>query len=96
MPAWYFSSCGNREKEIFAKPSYPWNNPIGFDEEKLSRDVLVRYLLYPSDLENGRHYASNLNWSPVIYHILESLTQKISQSHTGLSIIMIKDQRDSL
>ena len=42
------------KEEVFAKPSYPRDGPIGFDEEKLSGDVLVRYLLYPSDLEGGR------------------------------------------
>src|SRR5438045_388857 len=33
---------------VIAKPSYLRNGPVGFDEEELSGDVLVRYLLYTS------------------------------------------------
>ncbi len=61
---------------VIAKPSYPRDGPIGFDEEKLSGDMLVRYLLYPSDLEGGRRRAGDLNWSPHIYHICQSMVQK--------------------
>ena len=67
------------QEEVFAKPSYPRNEvdgPIGFDEEKLSGDVLIRYLLYPSDLEGGRRRAGDLNWSQHIYHICQSIVQK--------------------
>ncbi len=64
------------KEEVLAKPSYPRDGPIGFDEEKLSGDVLVRYLLYPSDLEGGRRRAGDLNWSPHIYHICQSMVQK--------------------
>src|SRR6266480_4182239 len=64
------------EEEVFAKPSYPRDGPVGFDEEKLSGDMLVRYLLYPSDLEGGRRRAGDLNWSPHIYHISQSMVQK--------------------
>ncbi|GBC01876.1 hypothetical protein RclHR1_43610001 [Rhizophagus clarus] len=65
-----------KEKEVFVKPSYLWGGPIGFDEEKLSSDVLVRYLLYPIDLEDGRRRAGDLNWSSHIYYIRESMVQK--------------------
>ncbi|CAB5350993.1 unnamed protein product [Rhizophagus irregularis] len=65
------------KEEVLAKPSYPQDGPIiGFDEEKLSGNVLVRYLLYSSDLEGGRRRASDLNWSPHIYHICQSMMQK--------------------
>ncbi|CAB5363337.1 unnamed protein product [Rhizophagus irregularis] len=64
------------KEEVLAKPSYPRDGPIGFDEEKLSGDVLVRYLLHPSDLEGGRRRAGDLNWSPHIYHIRQSMVQK--------------------
>ncbi|GBB96025.1 hypothetical protein RclHR1_26670002 [Rhizophagus clarus] len=64
------------KEEVIAKPSYSRDGPLGFDEEKLSSDVLVRYLLYPGDLEGGRRRAGDLNWSPHIYHILESMVQK--------------------
>ncbi|PKK68627.1 hypothetical protein RhiirC2_782008 [Rhizophagus irregularis] len=61
------------KEEVLAKPSYPRDGPIGFDEKKLSGDVLVRYLLHPSDLEGGRRRAGDLNWSPHIYHIRQSM-----------------------
>jgi hypothetical protein len=61
---------------VIAKPSYSRNGPVGFDEEKLTGDMLVRYLLYPSDLEGGRRRAGDLNWSPLIYHIRQSMVQK--------------------
>jgi hypothetical protein len=52
------------------------NGPVGFDEKKLSSDVLVRYLLDTSELEGGRRHAENLNWSSQVYYIRESLVQK--------------------
>jgi hypothetical protein len=65
------------EKEsIIAKPSYSRDGPVGFDEEKLSGNMLVRYLLYPSDQEGGRRRAGDLNWSPHIYYIRQSMVQK--------------------
>ncbi|PKY60310.1 hypothetical protein RhiirA4_431028 [Rhizophagus irregularis] len=64
------------KKVVLAKPSYPRDGPIGFDEEKLSGDILVRYLLYPSDLEGRRRRAGDLKWSPHIYHIRQSMVQK--------------------
>ena len=38
---------------VIAKSSYPQDGPIGFNEEKLSGNVLVRYLLYSSDRKEG-------------------------------------------
>ncbi|EXX60433.1 hypothetical protein RirG_179960 [Rhizophagus irregularis DAOM 197198w] len=65
------------KEEVLAKPSYPQDGPIiDFDEEKLSGNVLVRYLLYSSDLKGGRHRTGDLNWSPHIYHIRQSMVQK--------------------
>ena len=64
------------EEGVFAKPSNPWNGPVGFDEKKFSGDMLVRYLLYPSDLEGRKRRAGDLNWSPHIYHICQSMVQK--------------------
>jgi len=65
------------EKEsIIANPSYPRDGPVGFDEKKLPSDVLVRYLLYSSDQEGGRRRAGDLNWSPHIYYIHQSMVQK--------------------
>jgi hypothetical protein len=66
-----------RKKEhVFAKASKPRKGPIGFDEPRLSHDILVRYLLNPGELEGGRRRATDCNWSPQIYHIRESLVQK--------------------
>ncbi|CAB5378882.1 unnamed protein product [Rhizophagus irregularis] len=56
--------------------AWPREGPIGFDEPRLSHDVLVRYLLNPGELEGGRRCATDCNWSPQIYHIRESLVQK--------------------
>ncbi|GBB89899.1 hypothetical protein RclHR1_16740003 [Rhizophagus clarus] len=50
-----------KKEEVFAKPSYSHNGPIGFDEEKLSNNVLVHNLLYPSDLKGRRRRTSDLN-----------------------------------
>ncbi|GBC23337.2 hypothetical protein RIR_jg19979.t1 [Rhizophagus irregularis DAOM 181602=DAOM 197198] len=66
-----------RKKEhVFAKASKSREGPIGFDEPRLSHDVLVRYLLNPGELEDGRRCATDCNWSFQIYHIRESLVQK--------------------
>lgn len=65
-----------KKKEVFAKPSYPRNGPMGYEEEKLSYYDNVRYLLYPSDQEGGRRRAGDLNWSPHIYRIHKALVRK--------------------
>ncbi|CAB5393504.1 unnamed protein product [Rhizophagus irregularis] len=65
-----------KRKNIISKPSYPRDGPVGFDEEKISGDVFVRYLLYPNDQKGGRRRAGDLNWSPHIYHICQSMVQK--------------------
>ena len=64
------------KEEVFAKPSYSRDGPIGFDEEKLSSDVLVRYLLYPGELEGGRRRGGDLNWYLYIYYICQSIVKK--------------------
>ena len=67
----------NGEK-IIAKPAIKHRRPIGFDEHCLSYYDLVRYLLKPGELEHGpaRRRATDMNWSPQVYHICESLVQK--------------------
>ena len=42
-----------KKEEVFAKPSYPQDGPIGFDKEKLYEDMLVRYLIDIRKLEGG-------------------------------------------
>jgi len=65
------------EKErVNAQSSKARKGLMGFDEEKLPYDIFVRHLLEPSDLEGGRRRAGDLNWSPQIYQIRESLVQK--------------------
>ena len=63
-------------KHVYAKPSKPQNGPMGFDEKQLTYDVLVRYLLKPGELEDGKRRADDMNWSPQVYYICESLMQK--------------------
>jgi hypothetical protein len=64
------------KEEVLTKPSKPRKGPIGYDEDQLSYNNLVRYLLYPSDLDGGRRRAGDKNWSPKVYHIREALVQK--------------------
>jgi hypothetical protein len=63
-------------KHVYAKSSQPRDGPIGFDEEKLTYNDSVRYLLEPGELEGGRRRATDMYWSPQIYHIKETLVQK--------------------
>ena len=65
-----------KKEHVFAKASKLREGPIGFDEPRLSHDVLVRYLINPGKLEGRRRRATDCNWSPQIYHIRESLVQK--------------------
>jgi hypothetical protein len=54
-----------RKKEhVFAKASKPRKGPIGFDEPRLSHDVLVRYLLNPGELEVQKN-------QPVLYWLID-------------------------
>jgi hypothetical protein len=65
------------KEEVFALPSKPRNGPIGYEEEQLFYNDLVRYLLEPGELEGGgRRRAGDMNWSPKVYHIWEALVQK--------------------
>ena len=65
-----------QKKWISAIPSLPCNGPVGFDEPRLSYNILVRYLLEPGELEGGRYRATDCNWFLKVYHIKESLIQK--------------------
>jgi hypothetical protein len=85
-----------KKEHIFTKASKPRKGPIGFDEPRLSQDVLVRYLLNPGELEG----ATDCNWSPQIYHIRESLVQKnqpvlywlINDEGNGLKRSFVKEK----
>jgi hypothetical protein len=65
-----------KKKHVYAMASKPRDGPIGFDEERLTYNDSVRYLLEPGELEGGRKRAGDLVWSPQIYHIKESFVQK--------------------
>ena len=67
----------NGEK-IIAMPAVKHRRPVGYDESCLSYYDSVRYLLKPGELEHGpaRRRATDMNWSPQVYHIRESLVQK--------------------
>ncbi|PKY43498.1 hypothetical protein RhiirA4_457493 [Rhizophagus irregularis] len=65
-----------KKKSVFAKPSKPRKGPVGYDEERLSYDNSVIYLLDSSEYEGGRRRATDMNWSSKIYQIRESLIQK--------------------
>jgi hypothetical protein len=65
-----------KKKHVNAQASQTRDGPMGFDEERLTYNDSVRYLLLPGELEGGRKRAGDLVWSPQIYHIKESLVQK--------------------
>ncbi|GET02259.1 hypothetical protein RCL_jg21887.t1 [Rhizophagus clarus] len=65
-----------KKKRVNAKPSKPRHGPMGYDEERLSYDDSVLYLLDPSEYEGGRRRATDMNWSPQVYHIKKLLVQK--------------------
>ena len=65
------------EKErVIAKSSKIRNGPMGFDELQIPTDTFVRYLLDFSELEEGKRRITDMNWSPQIYLICESIVQK--------------------
>ncbi|CAB5361451.1 unnamed protein product [Rhizophagus irregularis] len=65
-----------KKSRVSSRSSYPCDGPVGYEEEKLPPDISVRYLLELNDLEGRRCRAGDMNWSPKIYHIHMSLTQK--------------------
>ena len=73
-----------KRRRVYAKSSKPRDvsthgvvpQAMGFDEERLTHNDLVRHLLKPGELEGGRRRATDCNWSPQIYHVKESLVQK--------------------
>ncbi|RHZ78890.1 hypothetical protein Glove_155g148 [Diversispora epigaea] len=60
-------------KHVYAMSSKPKYGPIGYDEFRLTYSDSVLYLLNPGELEDGRRRVTDMNWSPQIYHIKESM-----------------------
>src|SRR5436305_6341292 len=66
-----------KNKQVYAKSSRRTQNRLmGYDEDQLTYDILVRHLLEPSDLEGSRRRAGDMNWSQQIYRIRKALIQK--------------------
>jgi len=63
-------------EKIIADPSVKHRRPIGFDEPRLTYKDSVLYLLEPGELEFGKRRITDMNWSPKVYRIKESLIQK--------------------
>ena len=63
-------------EKIIADPSVKHRRPIGFNEPRLSYKDSVLYLLEPGELEFGKRRITDMNWSPKVYRIKESLIQK--------------------
>ena len=63
-------------EKIIADPSVKHRRPIGFDEPRLTYKDSVLYLLEPGELEFGNRRITDMNWSPKVYHIKETLIQK--------------------
>ncbi|CAG8605886.1 9799_t:CDS:2, partial [Dentiscutata heterogama] len=73
--------------EVIPKVSTKSKRPIGKDEPRLQKELIVRYLLKPDKLEGGHMYRkTDLWWSLHIYKIKKVIVGKIhhSQSYTIL------------
>jgi len=66
-----------KNKQVYAKSSRKSQNiPMGYNEDQLTYDIFIRYLLEPSDLEGNRRRVGDINWSQQIYRIRKALIQK--------------------
>jgi hypothetical protein len=66
-----------KNKQVYAKSSRKsQNRPMGYNEDQLTYDIFIRYLLESSDLEGNRRRAGDMNWSQQIYRIRKALIQK--------------------
>ncbi|RHZ78663.1 hypothetical protein Glove_158g91 [Diversispora epigaea] len=63
-------------EKIIADLAVKHRRPIGFDEPRLTYKDSVLYLLEPGELEFGKRRITDMNWSPKVYRIKESLIQK--------------------
>ncbi|GES98054.1 hypothetical protein RCL_jg16317.t1 [Rhizophagus clarus] len=61
-----------KKKNVFAKPSKPRKGPMGYDEERLSYDSSVIYLLDSSEYEGGKRRATDMNCSSIVLSISSS------------------------
>uniref|UniRef100_U9SMS6 Uncharacterized protein n=1 Tax=Rhizophagus irregularis (strain DAOM 181602 / DAOM 197198 / MUCL 43194) TaxID=747089 RepID=U9SMS6_RHIID len=66
-----------KKKQVISQSSKTREGPMGYDEPRLTYDVLIRYLLEPGELEgDSKRRATDKNWSPQVYHIKKLLVQK--------------------
>ncbi|RHZ57327.1 hypothetical protein Glove_390g46 [Diversispora epigaea] len=63
-------------EKIIANSAVKHHRPIGFNKPILSYRDSVLYLLEAGELEFGKRHITDMNWSPKVYHIKESLIQK--------------------
>ncbi|GES89640.1 hypothetical protein GLOIN_2v1878227 [Rhizophagus clarus] len=49
------SSYGNKKKQVISQSSKTREEPMGYDEPRLTYDVLIRYLLEPGELEGDNN-----------------------------------------
>ncbi|GES84732.1 hypothetical protein RCL_jg25313.t1 [Rhizophagus clarus] len=61
-----------KKKNVFAKPSKPQKGSMEYDEERLSFDNSVIYLLDSSEYERGKRRATDMNCSSIVLSISSS------------------------
>ena len=67
-------------KSVKAKPAAPASRAVGFEEQRLPSDALVRYLYAPGELEGDkRRRATDPVWS-VTVHKIERAVVKSGES----------------
>ena len=64
-----------KEKSVYSKPATPYSRPVGVNEKKLPRQVNVRYLYQPGELEGGGRRATDPIWSLKVYNIEKVVTK---------------------
>ena len=68
---------GRHKKEEVEHKSYVRSSrAVGMKEKKFPRDIVVRYLYQPGELEGGSKRATDPNWTLKTYKISKSVTKK--------------------
>ncbi|CAG8727734.1 20152_t:CDS:2 [Cetraspora pellucida] len=74
-----------KKKFVYAKASKPRYGLIGYNEIRLTYNDPVLYLLKPGELEGEKRHATDINWSPQIYYIHESLRRAPSHKECAIT-----------